>query len=322
MGVRQNRNVTRQQIDYGIGARNEQLAHTSRPIALALAKAQARINHNALQCDTRKFYYFRRRRAGRLCSCVLGNESTPSSKCQICYNTGYVGGYDKYGTATEVLDVTTPGLVLMNVHANYESGTRPVFFALDDGARLGTVQATLPLRRNAGYVDIAQVYSNAVMVPGSTVDVLCRPHGSNTWLQFTTSVLEGILQTQSCDELDVIIYIKRKSFRSESPLVSHVYLRYGLFSRQKSLVLADIPKHSETVTGTEYGFNEEFGSLSMFVDNTIVTYSIDDFFYHLDKKKFWHIQEVQPNISMDICLNTDITARFMQNYEIATLIPL
>jgi hypothetical protein len=76
------------------------------------------------------------------------------------------------------------------------------------------------------------------------------------------------------------------------------------------------------VTGTEFGFNEEFGSLSMFVDNTIVTYSIDDFFYHLDKKKFWHIQEVQPNISMNICLNTDITARFMQNYEIATLIPM
>ena len=322
MGVRQNRNVSRQQIDYGIGARNEQLAITSRPIAIQLAKAQARINRNAIKCDTRSFFYFRRRTAGRLCSCVLGNESTPASECQICFNTGYVGGYDKYGTATEVVDVTTPGLILTNVHANYESGSRPTFFALDSDARVGTVQATLPLRRGSGYVDVAQVYENASTITGAQIDVMCRPHGSNMWLPWSTPVIESILGTRSCDELDVIVYMKRKSIRSDSPLLSHVYLRYGLLSKQNAIVLADIPKHSETVSAKEFGFDEEFGSLTMFVDNTIVTFSSDDFFYHLDKKKFWKLTEVQPNISMGICLNSDLTARYMQSYEIATRIPV
>ena len=322
MGIRQHRHVARQQVDYGIGARNEQLAITSRPIALELAKAQARMNRNALQCDTRSFYYFRRRRGGRICSCMLGNESTPASTCLICFNTGYVGGYDKYGTATEILDVTTPGLILTNVHADYDANTRPVFFKLDDDAHIGTIQATIPLRRGSGYVDVLQGYDTASTIPGAIVDVMCRPKGSNTWLQLKTEVVENILAQASCDELEIIVYMKRKSRRTESPLFSHLYIRYGLLKRESSIILADIPKHSETTTATEFGFNEEFGELTMFVDNTITTYSNNDFFYHIDKKKFWHLVDVSPNISMGICLESDLTARYIQDYEIATRIPL
>lgn len=322
MGVRQNRNVARQQVDYGIGARNEQLALTSRPIALELAKAQARINRNALQVDTRSFYYFRRKRAGRICSCMLGNESTPHSTCLICFGTGYVGGYDKFGTATEVVDVTSPDLVMTNVHATYETGTRPTFFALDDDSRVGTIQARVPLRVGSGYVDVLQAFDNAAVVPGSVVEVSCRPHGTETWLPLSTAVVENILAQRSCSVLDVLVYMKRKSTRTESPLFSHFYLRYGLLSKPQAVVFADIPKHSETITVKEFGFDEEFGSLSMFVDNRITTYRRDDIFYHLDKKKWWALTETQPNISMGVCLNSDLTARYMQPYEIENRIPL
>ena len=322
MGVRQNRNVGRQQVDYGVGARNEQIAITFRPIAIELAKAQARINRNALQVDTRNFFYFRRRRAGRLCSCILGNESTPSSTCMVCFGTGYVGGYDKYGTATEVLDVTTPGLILTNVHADYNADTRPTFFRLDDDARVGTIQAAIPLRTGSGYVDVLQAYDNASVIPGAVVEIQCRPRGTATWLPLSTPLVENILAQKTCDVLDVIVYMKRKSTRSDSPAFSHFFLRYGLTSRPSAVVLGDIPKHNETVTVKEFGFEEELGELSVFVDNRIVTYKRDDILYHIDKKKFWALTTVQPNISMGLCLNSDLTARYVQPYEIATRIPL
>jgi hypothetical protein len=193
---------------------------------------------------------------------------------------------------------------------------------LDDDARVGTITAQVPLRRGSGYVDTLQAFHNASIVPGAVVDVMCRPHGTQTWLPLSTAVVESVLAQKSCDILDVVVYMKRKSTRSESPKFSHFYLRYGLLSRKDSIILGDIPKHSESITVREFGFEEEFGSLTMFVDNRVTTYKRDDIFYHIDKNKFWSLEETQPNISMGLCLNSDLTLRYMQPYEIANKIPL
>lgn len=325
MGLRQQRqnrhaNTFRDSSADRVYARNDQLAITSRTIGMNLAKQQARMNRNALLVDTRNFYYFRRRSSGRLCSCVLGDESTPNSTCLVCYNTGFVGGYDKYGTCTEVIDVTHPSIVLTNVHPNYEEATRPVHFRLDDDAKLGTIQATIPLRTNSNsYVDALQVYSNAaVLEDRGVIDTMCREHGSNTWLQFNTANVWNILHTSSATAIDVIVYMKRKSLKSVSPALSHIVVRYGLMPEAKSIVHADIPRNTESITLQEYGFEEQFGTLSMFMDNTIQTFSIDDFFYYIDKAKFWKITEVQPFYSMGMHISFDLTARHLQPFEIAT----
>lgn len=301
-------------------ARNDQLAVTSRVIGMHLAKQQAKMNRNALVVDTRNFYYFRRRSSGRLCSCVLGDESTPASTCLVCYNTGFVGGYDKYGTCTEVIDVTHPSIILTNTHANYEDSTRPTYFKLDDDAKVGTVQATIRLRQNNNsYVDALQVYSNAaVLEDRGIIDTLCREHGSNTWLPFNTNNVQAILRTSSAEAIDVIVYMKRKSLKSTSPILSHIVIRYGLIPEAKSIIHADIPRNTESITLQEYGFEEQFGTLSMFMDNTIQTYTIDDFFYYIDKAKFWKITEVQPFYSMGMHVSFDLTARHLQPFEIAT----
>lgn len=318
---RQNRHVAGFQDSADkVYARNDQLAVTSRIIGMNLAKQQAKMNRNALAVDTRNFYYFRRRSSGRLCSCILGDESTPASTCLICYNTGFVGGYDKYGTCTEVIDVTHPSIVLTNTHSNYEDATRPTYFKLDDDAKVGTVQATIRLRQNNNsYIDALQVYSNAaVLEDRGIIDTLCKEHGSNTWVKFNTDNVQTILRTSSAESMDVIVYMKRKSLKSPSPILSHIVIRYGLIPEAKSIVHADIPRNTESITLQEYGFEEQFGTLSMFMDNTIQTYTIDDFFYYIDKAKFWKITEVQPFYSMGMHVSFDLTARHLQPFEIAT----
>jgi hypothetical protein len=242
----------------------------------------------------------------------------------ICYNTGFVGGYDKYGTCTEVVDTTHPTLVMNGVHCNYEDASRPVYFKLDDDAKLGTVQATIQLRKTSNsYVDVLNCVSDVITLEGAgVVDVMCREYGSNTWLQFNTGNVETILRTPSADAMDVIIYMKRKSLKTRSPLVSHVYLRYGLIPASRAVIHADIPRNTESISLQEYGFEEQFGTLSMFLDNTIQTYSIDDFFYYIDKNKFWKLTEVQPFYSMGMHVSFDATARHLQPFEIATKIPV
>lgn len=323
---RQDRNVHLFQ-DNGnrVQARNEQLAITSRPIAMHLAQQQARINRNALQCDTRSFYYFRRRTSGRLCSCMLGDENSPNGTCLICFNTGFVGGYDKYGTQTEIVDSTHPSLVLTNVHGNYDSGTRTTFLVLDDDAKVGMVQATIDIRKtNNNYVDQLLTYDNASALRGDgTIDYLCREHGTNTWLQWNTTNVQTILNTPSATKLEVCIYLRRRSLNvPTSPVFSHVYVRYGLLPQKQAVINADIPRSTETITMQEYGFDEQIGTIQMFVDNTVTTYTIDDFFYYVEKQKFWKLSEVQPLFTMGIYTSSDLTARYMQKYEIATQVPV
>lgn len=324
--MRQNRNVHLNQ-DSGnrVEARNQQLAVTSRVIGMHIAKQQAQMNKNALQCDTRQFYYFRRRSAGRLCSCMLGDENTPGSSCLVCFNTGYVGGYDKYGTQTEVIDITHPTLVMTNVHGNYDAGTRTTFFVLDDDARIGTIQATIHLRKtNSNYVDQLLTYDNAAVLDGNgVIDYMCREKGTLTWLQWNRTNVQNIVSNPSATDIEVCVYLKRRSLNTSTPpCFSHIYLRYGLLPEAQSIVNADIPKNTDTITLEEYGFNEQLGMLQMFMDNRITTYSLDDFFFYLDRQKFWKISEVTGDHSLGMYTSFNLTARHMQKYEIATQVPV
>lgn len=325
MGVRhQFRNVSQAQgVQTPIGARNEQLAITSKAIAEVAADSQIRANRNALQVDVRQFWYFKRRFGGRPCSCVGGDENTPHSKCLVCYNTGWVGGFDKYGTQTEVVDATYPGMVMINTHPNFEANTRPVFMVLDDDAKSGAFTVTVPIRRGDNYIDVLQVFSNeGVLGADGSIHTQCRQFGTNTWMDFNSATVQSIIRTPSCSSLEIAVYMKRRNTKCMSPMVSHVYLRYGLLSKASSIIKADIPLNTESITMLEYGWEESFGTISMFVDPSIKSYTNDDFMFYLDKAKFWKITEATPNHVLQRYISFSLQARYMQPHEIATRMPV
>lgn len=85
-----------------------------------LAPRIAQHSSNAILSDRESFYYYKRKSNGRRCSC-FGEESNPDSDCRICYGTGLVGGYDKYGTAMEIVDYTKPYLIAVNTDFDFEN---------------------------------------------------------------------------------------------------------------------------------------------------------------------------------------------------------
>ena len=112
---------------------------------------------NAVLSDRREFLFYRRKRNGRRCSCYE-TETSPDNQCPVCIGTGIVGGYEKHGTITEVLDYTTPNLVMVNVEPNFDEDTRPVYLRLQENAQRGYVEGVLPIKNNIGKVENFMLY--------------------------------------------------------------------------------------------------------------------------------------------------------------------
>ncbi len=112
-----------------------------------LAPRIAQKSANAVLSDRRAFFYYKRKNNGRRCSC-FGQETSPDSDCSVCYGTGYVGGYDKYGTHTEIVDYTKPYVFTSGVQFDHDN--RTVGFSGSAGA---FIEADIDFPRNSRGVD-------------------------------------------------------------------------------------------------------------------------------------------------------------------------
>lgn len=112
-----------------------------------LAPRIAQKSANAVLSDRRAFFYYKRKNNGRRCSC-FGQETSPDSDCFVCYGTGYVGGYDKYGTHTEIIDFTKSYVFTSDVQ--YDFDNRTVGF---NGVAGSFIEADVEFPRNSRTVD-------------------------------------------------------------------------------------------------------------------------------------------------------------------------
>lgn len=112
-----------------------------------LADRIAQKSSNAGMSDRREFFYYKRKTNGRRCSCY-GDELSADSDCGVCYGTGFVGGYDKYGTFTEIIDFTRPKVFAVDTLLDYDA--RTIGFSGNKGAY---VEFSLHLPKNGKAID-------------------------------------------------------------------------------------------------------------------------------------------------------------------------
>ena len=315
MGVRQYRPNTRSQHSQDDGdrtyTRTDHMSEHTRDMALVMVKQIAQMTDNALGVDTRWFYYYKRRNAGRRCSCALGENNSPSSNCKVCYGVGIVGGYDKYGTRSETLDVTYPGFSFINVTTR--PTPLPSALILEDSATRGIIRGSLKLSNNAGYMD-----SFSITAKGN-VQVRVRATGTTTWQIASTVVLTSLLSSSS---LDFEMQLDRDHPTDPSPVFLKMYVRYGLLPKDEIKIPGDLPPNTESVSLQEYGYDEQFGTVQIVMGssgknrtNRITTFTIDDFLYYIERGRHWKITEVKPNYALGFFTSFDLTARWVQKYE-------
>jgi hypothetical protein len=146
-----------------------------------LAPRIAQKSANAVLSDRRAFFYYKRKNNGRRCSC-FGQETNPDSDCSVCYGTGYVGGYDKYGTHTEIIDFTKPYIFTAGVQFDFDN--RTVGFA---GVAGSFIETDIEFPRNSRSVDTFYLGVDhgekfKVTVISPSVKVITKPEDLNQFL--------------------------------------------------------------------------------------------------------------------------------------------
>jgi len=284
------------------------LSH-SRDIKLEAAKrnVQRKIAINKTQGE--KIYYFRKLTSGRRCSCFSGF-TTPDGKCPICFKTGIVGGFSKFGTNSNIFDATALEYAMVGVHLTFEKQLRPLNFELDDDTKVGEIFFTFDiLQTNTNEIDASQfLYSGTGR--NAEVKLYVKRQTESTYVLGTTEAIESRLDE---DKLDFKIRISRAHPKVASPMLSHLLLRYKL--RDTIDFEVDIASNEESTTLDELGYYRNFTTVQSFWDSRVVTMASQDFLYRTTRNQRWKPIGLTDRRNVDITTHFEVTLRLIQDFE-------
>ena len=276
-----------------------------------LAKEQlipqiANRTRNAISVDGRQVFFYQRLRSGRRCSCWGGNESTPNPECPICFNTGFAGGYLKWGTDLYQFD---PSRVWsgVNVILNPLLGVPP-WFTLEAGKISGYLEWETFLEQAIYYgIDSWRFdyrkgkgsISLKFMLVGSDVD----------FVDFTEEALKQRILVANGGKFKFRIYLKRLTANDTSPMFLTFWFRALMRSADQPILLVDIPRRSESAIMAEYGALETFTTIQFVFSDEIKKINLEDMIIRLYDMTRWKVLEVSPNDPQNILTSHDIQAR-------------
>jgi len=255
---------------------------------------------NAVLADRREFYYYRRKLNGRRCSCYE-TETSPDNQCPVCIGTGIVGGYEKNGTIAEVLDYTTPNLVMVNVEPNFDQDTRPVYLRLKEGSQRGYVEGVLPIKNNLGKIENFLLYQ-PIFNRGTSI-VATDPNGNSSQIHDRCD-LEPFLRFNQ-------VKIKIEFIKlDERPVISHFFLRYQI--KEDMIIWGDIPRAEEQFTGIETGAYESYQEITIFFPyRPIIKFRNEDVMYRCHDGRMFKTVLVNENVVANVLTSTDVRARYL-----------
>lgn len=271
-------------------------------------------SRNAVKVNRHDFLFFQRMQSGRRCSC-FSIEQSPYGGCLICFGVGIVGGYEKYGCGTEIIDVTRPGIRMVNVEPNFEARTRPVLFSLIDGATRGWIECDVDIHANVRMVDVLQVRDSVPDRRSQKVSALLQV-GSD-WQPLTEQTLSTQLGNH---RITIRVEFTRRLVTSPSPMLSHLYLRYR--KMDTPLVIADIPRRNKSIILEEFGFSDRFETISLFLADEPRNVATEDFFVMIEEGTRWKVTDESENKPGGILTSHDVMCRLINSWEPYSQVPL
>lgn len=266
-------------------------------------------NREAILTDPHWFYYFQRKRTGRRCSCFR-IETSPDGLCQVCFGTGIVGGYTKFGTTDEWFDSSYPGIRTVNVVQNFAEGTRPVMFTLNSAALQGYVEFDWRIRPSIRHTDLFQVVTRNLGTVRSTVRAFIQAPSDPQPVSLTNQTIDARLSGFTAV---IRVELTRLALSDPPPLLSHVYIRYCLCPETR--VRMDIPRVSQSITLAEYGVYDSFTTLSGWITDEVKVVGTEDFFKKVEDGTMWKTIESQPNRPLLQNTSHDLQLRLIQGFE-------
>ena len=288
-------------------SRTDQIVESTHKIARDQLIPQVRkMTRNSITTDNREIYYYFKKTIGRECSCVKEN-NVPSGTCPICFKTTWVGGFEKYGTHSEVLDTTMP-FISSNLHIDYTK--RPNTLKLSD-TTTGYAIWEIPVKQNLNVVDSFQIIDYQ-KTGGIKYYVL-----GTTWEELNTTNLKSKLNSS---KITIKAEFSRQNTKVESPEFICIRIRY---TYRKNLELNSDWEHARDSRAlSEYGIYSAWQTLSMSLDDTIPIIRPEDWVYRKDRNEIWKIIESDRYDQLQISTGTNVTVRLIQPHEIYNKFPL
>lgn len=278
---------------------------------LPKAAARARV---AVQGQAVDFLVFHKLQGGRRCSC-FSLEPSPSTKCNACFGTGRVGGYEKWGTHLAVFDVTYPNTSTVNVMPNYMAKTKPLGWTLIRGATYGSVEGKVTLLPNLGLLD--ELNADSEVPEGSGLYYYLKGPADSDWVPLNNAEVQRRLGQPY---LHFRVEFRRVTAAQQSPDFFFFYLRY--ISRRKLTVQCDITPTERANVLEQYGTADSWQRQNFALCDEIRQLNPEDFFCTTDGHERWKLTTVTEKSPVGILMNWNTQARRIQYHESIMRIPV
>jgi len=250
------------------------------------------------------FFYYRKKRTGRRCSCAEIHTS-PAADCQICFGSGRSGGWDLHGCQSEWIDVTSENLRLVNVLADYAAGVRPVLFSLEAGTVEGFIETEIDILRNVRKVQALQ-FAVGGRVRNNNAKMFIKASTDLVWVALDEESLKARLQT---GKLGIRIELSRQTTETRSPLVSHLMIRYCLIPEVR--MYADINLAESSFELGDLGFTDSYSTLSLYISKAFDYINAEDFLIRETDQKRFKVTRFERNAVSEILLSHRVMARLL-----------
>jgi hypothetical protein len=284
--------------------------------------AVRRRNDQSLNSNWIETNYYQRVTAGRRCSC-WGPNTSPSGSCRICWGTGVVGGWTKYGTAHWVLDTTTQNTMLTNITPSFDpDASGPSYFVLDDTAVTGVIETRGSWGGAYGPLDVIDALHWETT---GSIKYLIRLYGSSSWKSLTEDNVNDLFSQPAV--FDVRVEVSRPTTLSDSPIVGRLLLRILRTPDAETVVRANKPKNTHAMALSELGVIDEWASERWWLNHTLQNITSEDWFYDLGRQYRWKIVDVEklaPTVDShtEYLISWDASVRKVQEDEPIAEFPL
>lgn len=268
---------------------------------------------NAISIDGRQIFLYQRLHSGRRCSCFKGVNSTPSSDCPICLNTGFAGGYLKWGTDLYLFDPSRQWYGV-NTLVNPLIGSPP-WFSLEEGHVSGYVEWAEKMEMGT-YFGL-DAYRFEYRKQGGSVTLQMKLEGSDpTFVPFTEDAFKQRLLLANGGTFKFRVTLRRAVTSDTSPLFQFFFFRALIRSPDAPILIVDIPRRNESnglvdLIGAENLFQE----INMVFSDEVKKVSLEDVVVRLFDMTRWKVNETSPNDPMNLLTSWDVNLRKVQPDE-------
>ena len=272
---------------------------------------------DALSVDRVDTLFFQRKLTGRRCSCFI-IESSPDAGCQVCYGTGIVGGFTKFGTVDFTIDVTHPSLRAVGVRPLPELLARPVLMGLDDGALDGFIEVDVDIRQNTGIVDFwNMIVRTTSLTEYNSIEGFVKTREEADFVPVTYEALNARIRQQM---LTFRFEFSRKTLSDANPIFSQFFLRAKLI--EDLVVRVDIPRDRESITLAEFGIYDSGQTITAYFHNTMPRLGVEEVLFRCRDQELWKVVDSSPNRPLNILTSHDTTIRLIQTFEPYVSVPI